>query len=130
MGRELQPGLPPEGEGGWHATTARADNNSAGEDDVVRGRPAAWLRAGGGAQANGLSQPDGPPPVAECVAIALIPQVRADLQRLQDRTNLSQTDITNRAITLYEFIDAQLRAGRELLIRDESTGEIQRVHIT
>lgn len=123
MGRELQPGLPPEGEGGWRATTARADNNSAGEDDVVRPGPVAWLRAGGCAPASDLPQ------VADCIVVALIPKVRADLQRLQARTNLSQTDITNRAITFYEFIDAQLNAGRELLIRDESTGEIQRVHI-
>jgi hypothetical protein len=123
MGPELQPGLPPEGEGegGWCAP-ARADN-SAGEDDVVRARSAAGQRAGRGSQANGLPQ------VADCIAVVLIPQVRADLQRLQARTNLSQTDITNRAITLYEFIDAQLGAGRELLIRDESTGEIQRVLI-
>lgn len=123
MGPELQPGLPLEGEGGLRATTARADNNTGG-DDVVRVRPAAWQRACGCAQENGL------PRIADCIAIALIPQARAGLQRLRARTNLSQTDITNRAITLYEFIDAQLAAGRELLIRDEATGEIQRVLIT
>lgn len=122
MGRELQPGLRPEGEGGWRARTARADNSSTGED-VVRARPAARQRAEGGSQATGLPQ------AVDCVAITLIPQVRAGLQRLQDRTNLSRTDITNRAITLYEFIEAQLSAGRELLIRDEDTGEIQRVLI-
>lgn len=123
MGRGLQPGLPPEGEGGWRAPAARADNSSAGEDDVVRARPAARQRADGCSQANGL------PEVADCIAIVLIPQARADLQRLKARTNLSQADITNRAITLYEFIDAQLSAGRELLIRDADTGEIQRVLI-
>jgi hypothetical protein len=40
---------------------------------------------------------------------------------------MSKTDITNRAIALYEFIEAQVGAGRELLIRDGSPGEIQRV---
>jgi len=123
MGRRLQPGLPPEGEGGWRAPAARAGNSSAGEDEVVRARLAASHRAGGRSQANGLPQ------VADRIAIALIPQARADLQRLQARTNLSQADIANRAITLYEFIDAQLSAGRELLIRDADTGEIQRVLI-
>ena len=127
MGRELQSGLPSEGEGegGWRSMTARADNSSAGEDDVVRARPAARRRADGGAQANDL-----PPQVAGCIAIALIPPAMADLQRLQARTNLSQADITNRAITLYEFIEAQLSAGWEILIRNESTGEIQRVLIS
>ena len=64
---------------------------------------------------------------ADRITVALIPKAVEDLQRLQDRTSLSKTDITNRAITLYEFIDAQLRAGRDILIRDNSTGETQTV---
>jgi hypothetical protein len=59
----------------------------------------------------------------------LIPKATEDLQRLQDRTSLSKTDITNRAITLYEFIDAQLRAGRDMFIRDSKAGEIQTVQL-
>ncbi len=55
--------------------------------------------------------------------------VGEDLQRLQDRTSLSKTDLVNRAITLYEFIEAQQRAGRELLVRDSKTGEMQTVLI-
>lgn len=69
------------------------------------------------------------PPVVDRITVALIPKVGEDLQLLQDRTNLSKTDITNRAITLYEFIDAQLRAGRELLIRDQQTGQMQTIII-
>jgi hypothetical protein len=63
--------------------------------------------------------------VVERITVALIPKAAEDLQRLQDRTSLSKTDIANRAITLYEFIDEQLRAGREVLIRDTKTGETQ-----
>jgi len=65
--------------------------------------------------------------VVERVTVALIPKVQDDLQRLQDRTSLSKTDIVNRAISLYEFIDAQLRADQEMLIRNKSTGETQAV---
>jgi hypothetical protein len=65
------------------------------------------------------------PQAVERITVALIPKAGEDLQRLQDRTSLSKTDITNRAITLYEFIDEQLRAGRDLLIRDTRTGETQ-----
>src|SRR5262249_21784723 len=65
--------------------------------------------------------------VAERVTVALIPKVAAELQRLQDRTSLSKTDLANRAITLYEFMDAQMREGRDLLIRDKETGETQGV---
>jgi hypothetical protein len=73
----------------------------------------------------GIARPqhDDRPPPGDRITVALIPKAGDDLQRLQDRTSLSKTDITNRAITLYEFIDAQLRAGRDLLIRDNSTGE-------
>jgi hypothetical protein len=69
------------------------------------------------------------PPGVERITVALIPKAGEDLQRLQDRTSLSKTDIANRAITLYEFIDSQLRAGRDVLIRDKNTGETQTVLI-
>jgi hypothetical protein len=59
------------------------------------------------------------------ITVALIPQSSADLQHLQDRTSLSKTDLVNRAITLYEFIDSQLRAGQDLIIRNQKTGETQ-----
>jgi hypothetical protein len=65
----------------------------------------------------------------ERITVALIPKAGEDLQRLQERTSLSKTDITNRAITLYEFIDAQIRAGRDVLIRDSKTGETQLVRM-
>ena len=67
------------------------------------------------------------PPVAERITVALIPKVAAILRRLQSRKNLSKTDIVNRAVTLYDFVDAQLDAGRDILIRDNVTQEIQSV---
>jgi hypothetical protein len=67
--------------------------------------------------------------VGERITVALIPKAGEELQRLQEDTGLSKTDLVNRAITLYEFIDAQRRSGRDLLLRDEDTGEIQTVLI-
>jgi hypothetical protein len=78
-----------------------------------RARPAATDRTGG----------------ADRITVALIPKAEDDLRRLQDTTGLSKTDIVNRAISLYEFINAQLRGGQELLIRDSSTGQTQTVLI-
>src|SRR5215472_11469372 len=69
------------------------------------------------------------PSVVDRITVALIPKASEDLQRLQDRTSLSKTDIANRAITLYEFIDAQMRAGRDILIRDNEAGETQVVRL-
>jgi hypothetical protein len=63
----------------------------------------------------------GHPP--ERITVALIQDVSASLAALQERTSLSKTDLANRAITLYEFVDAQLRAGHDLILRDKKTGE-------
>lgn len=61
------------------------------------------------------------------VTVALIPKASDDLQRLQDKTGLSKTDIVNRAISLYEFFETQLEAGNDLIVRDPKTGETQLV---
>ena len=59
--------------------------------------------------------------------IALIPTAEDDLRRLQERTNLSKTDLANRAISSYEFFDAHLTAGHDVIVRDNETGETQLV---
>jgi len=90
---------------------AASTGKSVGGEDVARPRT------------ERITQP------TERITVALIPKAGADLQRLQERTSLSKTDITNRAITLYEFIDAQIRADRDMLIRDGKTAERQLVRI-
>ena len=66
---------------------------------------------------------------ADRITVALIPKASEDLQRLQDRTGLSKTDIVNRGISLYEFIDSQLQAGNDLIVKDPKTGESQMVKL-
>ena len=61
------------------------------------------------------------------VTVTLIPQAAGGLAALQERTGLSKTDLVNRAITLYEFTDAQLRDGHDLILRDRETGETRLV---
>jgi hypothetical protein len=61
------------------------------------------------------------------IAVALIPKAGAELLRLKDRTSLSGADVVNRAIISYAFLDAQLRDGQDLLIRDNGTGETKLV---
>jgi len=67
--------------------------------------------------------PEWPQPLGGHLAVPLIRKAGDDLQRLQERTRLSQTDVVNRAITLCEFIDARQWAGQEILIRDKRTRE-------
>jgi hypothetical protein len=69
-------------------------------------------------------RPAGP---GERIAVALIPTAASGLRRLQERTSLSKTDIANRAITSYDFLDEYLKAGYELIVRDTKTGETQLV---
>jgi hypothetical protein len=61
------------------------------------------------------------------ITVALIPAAEDHLRQLQERTNMSRTDLVNRAITSHEFLDAQLRAGRDLMVRDNRTGETRLV---
>ena len=68
-------------------------------------------------------------PPLDRITVALVPKAGEDLQHLQDRTGLSKTDIVNRAITLYEFIDAQLQDGNDLILRDQRTGEDRLVRL-
>ena len=66
-----------------------------------------------------------PAAAADRITVALIPKASDDLQRLQDRTGLSKTDIVNRAIAAYEFFESKLRDGNDLLVRDPQTDEVQ-----
>jgi hypothetical protein len=59
------------------------------------------------------------------ITVALVPKAVEDLQHTIERTGLSKTDIVNRALSLYEYVDARLAAGNELLIRDGTTGQIE-----
>jgi len=53
----------------------------------------------------------------EEITVLLISKVAEELQRTQERTNLSRADIVNRAITLYDFLDEERESGTALLLR-------------
>jgi len=58
-----------------------------------------------------------PTTVGDPITVVLVAKAAADLQITQERSHLSTTDIVNRALSLYEFVDAELKAGAELIIR-------------
>src|ERR1700722_10501748 len=72
---------------------------------------------------------NGTPVPGERMTVILIPKAGKDLRMLEQRTNLSRTDLANRAITLYEFVDAQLRAGQDIIARDKETGATKLVQL-
>jgi hypothetical protein len=71
---------------------------------------------------------NGAPSVVERITVALIRRAAEDLQRLQDRTGLSKTDLVNRSISVYEFVDSEVQAGNDVYVRNHETGEYQLIH--
>lgn len=67
--------------------------------------------------------------VAERLTVGFIPKAARELAELVTTTGLTKADIINRAISLYAFVTTELRAGRTLLVRDEETGHVERVHL-
>jgi hypothetical protein len=68
------------------------------------------------------------PATADRLNVALIAEAAEALGKLQARTRMKKVDIANRALTLYEFVEAELRAGNELVI-EAPNGTKQRVKI-
>jgi hypothetical protein len=67
------------------------------------------------------------PGAADRVTVALVPKAAGDLQQTVERTGLSKTDVVNRALTLYQYLDALLSSGAELFTRDKS-GQVEKIN--
>lgn len=51
------------------------------------------------------------------ITVVLVSKAAADLAKTRRRSKLNQTDVVNRAISLYEFVDEELDNGTELVLR-------------
>lgn len=69
------------------------------------------------------------------VNAALTPVAAAALARLVERTGYKRVKVVNRALPVYDLVDAELRAGNELVFRspdgtlrvvDPVTGSVER----
>jgi hypothetical protein len=63
------------------------------------------------------------------ITVTLIARATEDLRLLHERTGLSKTDLMNRAIILYEFVDDQLGSGHDIIARNRATGEAKLVKL-
>ncbi|RSN65004.1 hypothetical protein DMH01_00955 [Amycolatopsis sp. WAC 04182] len=70
----------------------------------------------------------GRPAVVDRVNVALIAEAVDALGKLQERTGLKKVDLVNRALLIYEFVDAELRDGKQVVLRDPD-GQDQLVKI-
>lgn len=57
------------------------------------------------------------PTTVDRITVALIAEAAEAMSKLQARTGLKKVDIVNRALAIYEFIDAEMRAGNQVLLR-------------
>ena len=55
--------------------------------------------------------------VSDRITIGLVEKASADLQSMHERTHMSKTDIVNRAVSFYEFVESELSEGAQLIIR-------------
>jgi hypothetical protein len=62
-----------------------------------------------------------PPPTGRTVTVALIPKAEQALVSACERQGLSEVDVVNRAISLYDWITGEMAAGRDILHRDPQT---------
>ena len=69
-----------------------------------------------------LPAPAWPAAAGDPLTVVLVAKAAADLQITQERSRLSRTDIVNRALSLYEFVDVELQAGAELILRRDGVG--------
>lgn len=59
------------------------------------------------------------------ITVGLVSRAATDLEKTHERTRLTRTDIVNRAISLYEFLDAEMESGSELtLCRQDGTRQL------
>jgi hypothetical protein len=64
------------------------------------------------------------------ITVRLTKRVSEELDTLQALTGLSKTDLVNRAISLYELIQCEADARKQLAFYDPETETFQLVHIS
>lgn len=77
-----------------------------------------------------MKQTEGPanPSGNDRITVTLIPDAQEHLQALTERTGMSKTDIVNRSVSLYEFVQSEMAAGGELRLQRPS-GEVYLVKL-
>lgn len=68
--------------------------------------------------------------LTERVTIALTPRVVGELEQLQRMTGLSKTDLVNRALSLYLFVEQIREQENQLAVYDPTEANFRLVHIT
>lgn len=65
---------------------------------------------------------------SERYSVTLVPPAAQAVAELIELTGLSKTDVINRAVQVYNFLEAQKADGSEVLLRNHE-GTLERLHI-
>lgn len=63
------------------------------------------------------------------MTVGFLSNVAGELDSIAARSGMTKTDIINRAVTLYAYVDARIAAGDDLLIRSSATGDVERIKL-
>jgi hypothetical protein len=94
----------------------------------IPGRHPVGVRRRWNMTGRGMHMPTSVAKAERVINIALISKAAMDLARTHERGGLSEVDIVNRAITLYDFVDDELASGAQLLLR-RANGSTYRVEL-
>ncbi|NJP52885.1 hypothetical protein HCJ93_23160 [Streptomyces sp. SBST2-5] len=64
----------------------------------------------------------------ERYSVTLVPPAVDAISKLVDATGLTKTDVINRAVQIYAFLEERMAKGNDVMLRSPS-GDYERVHI-
>ncbi|MET8811869.1 hypothetical protein ABZW47_07690 [Streptomyces sp. NPDC004549] len=67
-------------------------------------------------------------PASERYSVTLVPPAVEAIGKLVEVTGLTKTDVINRAVQIYAFLEERMAEGSEVVLRDPN-GQYERVHI-
>lgn len=118
---------PPDANGGSRRSLAPAETRENNEQMPNRNRAEQPTNALGGPEdiereethqgPSGAHEAVAAPPPAGRITVALAKKAVEDLEKARQTTGYSKTDIVNRAISMYAFVEEELHEDAEFLIR-------------
>ncbi|RAG85862.1 hypothetical protein DN069_10205 [Streptacidiphilus pinicola] len=68
-------------------------------------------------------------PYSERYSVTLCPPAVTAVAELSTSGRVSKSDVINRAVLLLDFVEKERAKGRDLVIRDNESGALERIHI-
>ncbi|WP_042366095.1 hypothetical protein [Streptacidiphilus neutrinimicus] len=70
-----------------------------------------------------------PHPNSERFSVTLCPPAVTAVNELAESGQVSKSDVVNRALLLLDFVERERAKGHDLMIRNNDSGALERIHI-